>query len=198
MSIELATASIGLLTSSSAVKAAYEILKTYIASRTDKHLPVSIDSGSEIGVIEEAVKEAERNLSVEDDFRITTSVLDAARKNLDLHRRERIRQAKITFNSALALSILGVLIIFVGIVFILIRNAALVGSVTASVGAVTEVVSAILFRFNKETNDRLDEIGRNVQVIEAAQMSMSLILTNWRSKRKRRSHSRGSRRSEAA
>jgi hypothetical protein len=84
-------------------------------------------------------------------------------------------QARITFNAAITLAVVGVLIIFSGVALLLLRDSITAGALSAVVGAATEVISAVLFRLNHETNNRLDEIGRDLSAIEAARIAMSLI-----------------------
>lgn len=106
---------------------------------------------------------------------ITRELLEAAHDSTKTLRDERIRQARSTFNAAIALVVIGVLIIFVGVALILLRQTTTSGSLTAALGAVTEVISAILFRFHNQTNSKLDELGRELSVIESARIAMMLI-----------------------
>ena len=71
--------------------------------------------------------------------------------------------------------VIGVLIIFVGVGLLLFRDTVNAGALTAAIGGVTEVISALLFKLNHETNNRLDEIGKDLSSIEAAQIAMTLI-----------------------
>jgi hypothetical protein len=83
----------------------------------------------------------------EDDTHVgaPTSVTDAissARVAETKIRDERMRQAKITFDAALSLAIVGVLIVFSGVVVLLLRQDVGAGAITIGVGVVTEGVSA--------------------------------------------------------
>lgn len=106
---------------------------------------------------------------------LTIEALAAAHNTANGLRAERIRQAKTTFNAALAFAVIGVLIIFAGVGLLLLREAVNAGGLTAAIGAVTEVISALLFKLNHDTNNRLDEIGKDLSSIEAAQIAMTLI-----------------------
>jgi hypothetical protein len=106
---------------------------------------------------------------------ITKDLLGAAHDTTKHLRDERMRQARLTFNAAIILVVVGVLIIFVGVALILIRQTTTSGTLTAGLGAIVEVVSAILFRLHNETNNRLDELGKSLGVIESAQIAMALI-----------------------
>jgi hypothetical protein len=99
--------------------------------------------------------------------------LDAGQAEATRIRNERMRQAKMTFNAALALAVLGVLLIFGGVALLLFRDAVSAAALTASVGAVTEVFSAVLFKFNSDTNNRLDAIGRDLSYLNAARVGLA-------------------------
>ncbi len=75
----------------------------------------------------------------------------------------------------MSLSVLGTLIIFASVVLLINGGSVATAALTASVGAVTEVVAAILFRLNHQTNNRLDEVGGDLNAIEAAQIAVDLI-----------------------
>ncbi|MEZ9439501.1 TRADD-N-associated membrane domain-containing protein [Vibrio atlanticus] len=87
---------------------------------------------------------------------------------------ERMRQAKLAFNAALSLMIIGVLIIFVGIGLLWAKEGFESGLITVAVGAVSEVVSLLVFKFNKETNNRLDDLRKDLSVIEVARVGLSI------------------------
>lgn len=109
------------------------------------------------------------------DEALTMKALAAAHNAANVLRVERIRQAKNTFNAALALVVIGVLIIFVGVGLLLFRDSVNAGVLTTAIGGVIEVISALLFKLNHETNNRLDEIGKDLSSIEAAKIAMTLI-----------------------
>jgi hypothetical protein len=100
-------------------------------------------------------------------------VIDAGQAEATRIRNERMRQARMTFNAALALAVLGVLLIFGGVALLLFRDAVSAAALTASVGAVTEVFSAVLFKFNSDTNNRLDAIGRDLSYLNAARVGLA-------------------------
>lgn len=106
---------------------------------------------------------------------VSMQAIVAARTKAAELRDERMRQAKFTFNAALILSVIGASIIFIGIGLLLFRDASIAGVLSAATGAVIEVISAVLFRFNSQTNNRLDEIGKDLSAIETAQIAMVLI-----------------------
>ena len=87
---------------------------------------------------------------------------------------ERMRQAKTAFNVAIALMVIGVLIIFLGVALFYIKESIESGLITVGVGAVSEVLSVIVFGFNKETNNRLDELRKDMSVIEMARVGLTI------------------------
>lgn len=87
---------------------------------------------------------------------------------------ERMRQAKLSFNAALSLMIIGVLIIFVGVGLLWAKDNFESGLITIAVGAVSEVFSLLVFKLNKETNNRLDELRQDLSVIEVARVGLSI------------------------
>jgi hypothetical protein len=100
-------------------------------------------------------------------------VIDAGQAEATRIRNERMRQARMTFNAALALAVLGVLLIFGGVALLLFRDAVSAAALTASVGAVTEVFSAVLFKFNSDTNNRLDAIMRDLSYLNGARVALA-------------------------
>jgi hypothetical protein len=68
--------------------------------------------------------------------------------------------------------VLGVLLIFGGVALLLFRDAISAAALTAGVGAVTEVLSAVLFKFNADTNNRLDMIGRDLGSLNTARVAL--------------------------
>jgi hypothetical protein len=100
-------------------------------------------------------------------------VIDAGQAEATRIRNERMRQARMTFNAALALAVLGVLLIFGGVALLLFRDAVSAAALTASVGAVTEVFSAVLFKFYSDTNNRLDAILRDLSYLNGARVALA-------------------------
>ncbi|MEJ1377948.1 MAG: hypothetical protein RPU32_08235 [Candidatus Sedimenticola sp. (ex Thyasira tokunagai)] len=89
-------------------------------------------------------------------------------------RDERMRQAKLAFNAALTLMIIGVVIIFIGIGILMTGGTIESGAITIVSGTISEALSALVFKFNKEANNRLDEIRKELARIEMAKVGLSL------------------------
>jgi len=87
---------------------------------------------------------------------------------------ERMRQAKLAFNTAIVLMIIGVIIVFLGIGLLYIKDSFESGLISIVVGAVSEILSVIVFGFNKETNNRLDELRKDMSIIETARVGLSI------------------------
>jgi hypothetical protein len=159
-------------------KGVQEITIEDISTGEIKEVPVArLDELEKIPAekLEERLRVREVDLPSAEAHDVSMQAIAAARNKAAELRAERMRQAKVTFNAALALSVIGALIIFIGVGLLLFREASVAGVLAAATGAVTEVVSAVLFRLNSQTNDRLDEIGKDLSAIEAAQIAMTLI-----------------------
>ncbi len=89
-------------------------------------------------------------------------------------RNERMRQARLAFNAAILLMIVGVLIIFLGVALLLIKSGIEQGAITVAVGAMIEIISVIVFAFNKDANNRLEEVRKELSVIETARVGLSM------------------------
>lgn len=87
---------------------------------------------------------------------------------------ERMRQAKTAFNVAITLMIVGVFIIFLGVSLLYLKEGFESGLITISVGAISEILSVVVFGFNKETNNRLDVLRKDMSVIETARVGLSI------------------------
>jgi hypothetical protein len=76
---------------------------------------------------------------------------------------EQMRQAKLTFNAAIAIGALGTLVLLSGIVvsFFDVRR----GVSPTAAGIVMDVLSFFAIKFHRETNQRLDEIRRDENAI---------------------------------
>ncbi len=87
---------------------------------------------------------------------------------------ERMRQAKTAFNVAITLMIVGVFIIFLGVGLLYLKEGFESGLITIAVGAISEILSVVVFGFNKETNNRLDVLRKDMSVIETARVGLSI------------------------
>jgi hypothetical protein len=87
---------------------------------------------------------------------------------------ERMRQAKLAFNVAISLMIIGVLIVFAGIGLLWVKDSFESGLITVAVGAVSEIISILVFKFNSETNNRLDVLRKDLSIIETARVGLSI------------------------
>ena len=173
MSIEMVSTLISATTASSAVaeiaKHVYEFVKNKYG---EKGVDIAdLDELSNIDAIRKSIGSA---LPADEERNITISALNEARSSTAAVRLERMRQAKLAFNAAVALLVVGVLIILLGVAFMILRENSTGAAITTAVGAVVEVISALLFRFNNETNNRLDEIGKYLNCIQAAQLAMNI------------------------
>lgn len=80
---------------------------------------------------------------------------------------EQMRQAKITFNVALAIGVFGAIVWLLGIVKLLFfQLAPVAGGITVASGQIMNILSFFMIKFHRETNSRLDEIRRDERAIE--------------------------------
>ena len=109
----------------------------------------------------------------EDSLRkITLRAIDQGHRFLEQRRQERLRQARITFNAAITLVLVGTGIILLGVLLLFLRRAT-EGGLSAGVGAVSNIASALLFRLNRDANDRLDKIAVHVGALEGARRTLA-------------------------
>ncbi|WP_045827116.1 TRADD-N-associated membrane domain-containing protein [Teredinibacter turnerae] len=87
---------------------------------------------------------------------------------------ERMRQAKLAFNVAISLMVVGVVIVFAGIGLLWAKESFESGLITVAVGAVSEIISLLVFKFNSETNNRLDVLRKDLSIIETARVGLSI------------------------
>ena len=175
LEIQLVSTLLGSLASSGIVDKVVAVLRERSREKGESK---ALESGPIVNAPQELdvlLKRGETTTNIAGSRGITLDAIAAAHDAAIDLRAERMRQARFTFNAALSLAVLGVLIIFSGVALLLFRDAVAPGALTASIGAVTEIVSAVLFKLNHETNGRLDDIGRDLSAIEAARIAMTLI-----------------------
>lgn len=95
-------------------------------------------------------------------------------KDLDIQRKDRLKQGKVAFTIALSSLVVGILLVFLGI-FLIFAVSFSVGSATAISSIISNVVSVLAFRFNKEANDRVDNIVNELIILAKADVSMQYI-----------------------
>ncbi len=111
----------------------------------------------------------------EDVRRRASETFENTRKRADQQHRERLNQARAAFVITLVTLTLGILLVFIGIVCIYTINLA-AGTVTAIAGTVVNIISALAFRFYKETNDRLDDEARGISTLDRISVGMHFII----------------------
>ncbi len=124
--------------------------------------------------LEKVLGNLEQQLPKELSEKIESDFTEVAYANLKQIQEERLRQARTSFNVALILMIIGILIIFAGIVLVFLEKTS-TGIITLIVGAVTNAISALTFRFSKEANDRLDKVNHDLRVIEKTRWASKMI-----------------------
>ena len=100
--------------------------------------------------------------------------LQGTRSDLAKQRQEVFTQARTSSIVAVSLLSVGTLLVFAGIIcaYTINLNA---GVITIAASAVIDVIGAIVFRYNNQTNSRLDAAARELTTIEKATTAMYLI-----------------------
>jgi len=100
-----------------------------------------------------------------DDF---FSLADQLARPIGQIQREQVRQARITFNAALAVGVTGTLILLAGVASFLYHGSEasdMCRGITVAAGIVMDFLSFFTIKFHRETNNRLDEIRRDESAI---------------------------------
>ena len=166
--IELITA---IASSSAATEVAitlWKALHKQLAEKNVKDIPEEITTHQQFEEAAKLVLEKTAGISDIDDHSITINTLTEARNSAFEYRKERGRQAKNAFNAALILSIVGILIIFAGVILLFTKDTVTPGAITAGVGAISEIVSILLFKLSKDANGRYDDVGKDLSRIDRA------------------------------
>lgn len=174
-SLEIVSALITTSATSTVAKYLWDAILQGLKGKGVQGISQEISTVKNFNEAEAVLSEQDKQIAPDVAHTLTLGALSSAHQAANGLREERMRQAKMTFNAALALAVIGVLIIFTGVGLLLFRNAVTAGGLTACIGAVTEIISALLFRFNHETNNRLDEVGKDLSAIEKARIAMILI-----------------------
>jgi ABC-type multidrug transport system fused ATPase/permease subunit len=102
------------------------------------------------------------------------SLIDITRDHLNSQQQERFHQARVAFMIALLALILGIVLVFAGVVCIFVMSLP-IGAVTAASSSISSLISALAFRFNKEANDRLDTVAKELSILDRASVAMYYI-----------------------
>jgi hypothetical protein len=124
-------------------------------------LPVGIGPLSQ-AVLDEQAKDAARELIV------------VAREYLDRQRQERLSQAHITFAAAFIALITGTVLVFIALICIYTASLP-VGAATVVASLISDIISALAFRFNKEANERLDSVTRELSILDRTELATRYI-----------------------
>ena len=174
MSVGIEIAS--LIVGTSAINAA-EVFYKYLVKRLAlkrKDLPLVLRTEKDVQIALEILAEEDEKLDPTEADKTGLSVVEATTHHIDGIREERLRQAKSAFNAALGLAVIGVLVVLAGVILLLVGNTT-AGVITAASGITSEVISAVLFVLNRDANDRLDGLNRDLQVLERARYGMEYI-----------------------
>jgi hypothetical protein len=135
----------------------------------------SYPSGQELNIGLSNYLEANAfELSSGDQRAVSKQIIASAEKAAGIIRIERIRQAQRSFNLALLLAVLGVLLILCGAALTL-THTATAGVMTTIASAIPEAIAALLFRLNNQANDRLDKVNNDLARLSRFRLAMDLI-----------------------
>ena len=166
--IELITAIAGSAAATEVGIKLWETLRNQLAEKNVTDIPEKITTHQQFEAASKVVMEKTAGISDIDDHSVTINTLTTARNSAVEYRKERGRQAKLAFNAALVLSIVGILIIFVGVILLFVKDSVTPGAITAGVGAISEIVSLLLFKLSKDANGRYDDVGKDLSRIDRA------------------------------
>lgn len=136
-------------------------------------LPREAETNKDIKKIGQVLAAEEQRIPPGEFLEILRDSLRSGQDYLKGVREEHLRQARLTFNAALALVVAGVLIVLVGIVLAY-ASALSFGLVTAAVGATSDILGGVLFKFHKAANDRLDKNIKDIMLIEKALLGLDI------------------------
>ena len=116
----------------------------------------------------------EGDLTQGDERAISKQIITSAEGIAENIRTERIRQARTSFNAALSMAIAGLLFVFAGVALVL-ADIVTAGVLASVASAVTESAALLLFRLNKQANDRLDKVNGDLARLSRFQLTMDLL-----------------------
>ena len=102
-------------------------------------------------------------------------IISSTYETLCNFRKERERQAKNSFNVALSLIIVGVLVVFGG-VFLLFRKNIVEGVLSSVVGSISSIIGGTIIKLYKDTNDRMDKLNADLFTLNSAKVQYAMIL----------------------
>lgn len=97
-----------------------------------------------------------------------------ARDQLNHQRQERLHQARTIFTITLIALVVGIVLVFAGVIGIYVVNLT-VGTITAASGIIVDILSTVVLSLNRETNNRLDTIAEELSVLDRTAMAMHYI-----------------------
>lgn len=178
LEISLITSLLGaVLGSSTIAESVVELFKKFYNERKSK---IAEEAMVSEGTIEAAiippfaVPDAKTKTEADIVTDAAIKALETTHATVSSIRNERMRQAKVAFNTALVLMVVGVIITFIGLILLIFGGNIEAGIISVISGTVSEIISTVVFRLNKESNNRLDEVRKELSKIEIAKIGLSL------------------------
>lgn len=100
--------------------------------------------------------------------------LKEVNKELNQQRQERLKQARLTFYLSIYSLIFGVIVVLIGIVLLFTINVS-VGTVTSAIGLMSNFISLLIFKLNKESNDRLDLLSDKLAIFDKTALTLQVL-----------------------
>lgn len=169
--------------SAGTAKALSDVISEYIGDfQKKKEVKITLPDGSEFDVSKDldadslsiALQKIEESVGIEEASDRAEEFISGVRRTTAAQRDERRLQAKLTFFAALAFSIVGAIVIIVGVVLMFAGDTIVGGAITTASGVISGVISGILFKLNTDTNDRLDAVMTDTQKLEKAQFALEM------------------------
>ena len=169
--IELITTVANSAATGDIAKSLWEALRSQLKEKGFTDIPVEIidDEG-----VKKFIAEKTANISDEDDHAVTVNALATGRHTAFEHRNERRRQARTAFNAALGFSILGVIIVIIGIILLFTQKIYTTGAITAGAGVISKIISVLLFKLSDNANKRYDKVGEDLSRIDLAKEAIEI------------------------
>ena len=127
---------------------------------------------SELENLQKVLHSVEVREGVETSARSSSDAITIAIKSASALRDERKKQASWSFVAALSLCIIGVVVIFTGVILLIFQQNYASGGIATAAGIVSEVLAAGMFKLYNNTNDRLDKVIADVHTLEKAQIGI--------------------------
>lgn len=155
-------------------EAVWKLMRARLIEIGVGQVPEALPPGIDLTDVERAIAASSTQLSERDAMQIAIAAIASGKGAGEAMRKEYLRQARLAFNAALALGIIGTLIIFAGVA-IGIQSSETIGLVTGGAGVISNILSLVLFKLNYDANMRLSTIADSLNAIDSASVGLAII-----------------------